>query len=92
MIKAGDKVTTRKIAGEFWADANRFTGFFAVKATGGYQLVRFTEWTGDDGTRYITDKVADASAILPATSFRRVIVHTTVGGTITYGFVPASRN
>lgn len=89
MIKAGDKVTARKIAGEFWASADRFTGFFAVKATGGYQLVRFTEWTSEDGTRYMTDTVADASAVLPASSFRRVRVHETASS-ILYGFMPVN--
>jgi hypothetical protein len=89
MIKAGDQVTASKIAGEFWDDANRFTGFFAVKACGGYQLVRFTEWTGDDGTRYITDTVADASAVLPTSSFRRFRAHETASH-ILYGFMPVA--
>ena len=89
MIKTGDKVTSRKIAGEFWADANRFTGFFAVRAQGGYQLVRFTEWTGDDGTRYITDTVADASSVLPASNFRRFRAHETASS-ILYGFMPSN--
>lgn len=89
MIKAGDTVSDRKLAGTFWADANRFTGFFVVKATGGYQLVRFTEWRGDDGTRYPTDTVADASAVLPASDFRRFIDHQT-GNRVLYGFMPAA--
>lgn len=88
MIKAGDKVTTRKIAGEFWADANRFTGFFAVKATGGFQLIRFTEWTSEDGTRYMTDTVSDASAVIPASQFRRFRAHETATSVL-YGFMPA---
>lgn len=88
MVKAGDKVTSRKIAGEFWADANRFTGFFAVKAAGGYQLVRFAEWAGNDGTRYFTDTVSDASAVLPASSLRRFRAHETAT-CILYGFLPA---
>jgi hypothetical protein len=88
MIKAGDKVHSRKIAGEFWANANDFTGFFAIKASRGYQLVRFCEWTGEDGTRYFTDKVSDASAILPASSFRQFVTHQT-GTRIYYGFMPA---
>ena len=88
MVKAGDKVTDRTIAGEFWADANRFTGFFAVKVGGGYQLIRFAEWTGNDGTRYFTDTVSDASAVLPATSVRRFRAHETASR-ILYGFMPA---
>jgi hypothetical protein len=88
MIKAGDKVAHRKLAGEFWASADRFTGFFAVKVAGGFQLVRFTEWLGEDGTRYPTDIVSDASAVLPTTSFRRIRVHET-STTIYYGYMPA---
>jgi hypothetical protein len=89
MVKAGDKVANRKIAGEFWADASHFTGFYAVKASGGYQLIRFTTWTGNDGTVYPTDTVCDASAVLPSSSFRRYRVHETASR-IYYGFTPAN--
>jgi hypothetical protein len=89
MVKAGDKVSNKKLSGEFWANSNTFTGFFAIKASGGYQLIRFTEWTGDDGTRYFTDTVADASAVLPARNFRRFVTHQT-GATVYYGFLPAA--
>jgi allophanate hydrolase subunit 1 len=89
MVKAGDKVANRKIVGEFWADASHFTGFYAVKASGGYQLIRFTTWTGNDGTVYPTDTVCDASAVLPSSSFRRYRVHETASR-IYYGFTPAN--
>jgi hypothetical protein len=88
MVKAGDKVARGRIAGEFWADANTFTGFFAVKAGSGYQLVRFTTWTGDDGTVYPTETVCDASAVMPASSFRRFRAHETASR-IYYGFMPS---
>lgn len=88
MFKAGDKVSNRKIAGEFWANANRFTGFYAVKVAGGFQLLRFTNWVSDDGTIYDTDTVADASAVLPASAFRRFRTHETASR-IYYGFLPA---
>lgn len=88
MVKQGDKLTARKVAGEFWASANKFTGFFAVKVSGGYQLVRFGEWLGEDGTRYIDWKVAYASAVFPASSLRRIVTHET-GSTVYYGFMPA---
>lgn len=88
MFKPGDKINSRRLAGEFWASRDKFTGFFVVKVVGGIQLVRFTTWTSDEGTVYPTDTVADASALLPAAAVRRFVTHETLGYRF-YGYCPA---
>ena len=50
MVKAGDKVSDRKILGEFYTDDRndrhtQWTGFFVVKSGDAIQLVRFAEYS-----------------------------------------------
>lgn len=64
MIKAGDKVSDRKILGELYTDDRndrhtQFTGFFVVKSGNGIQLVRFAE---------VSDMAVAVSATMPKQS------------------------